>query len=531
MGSGWGHASDAEPGDAGRRAFLTRSAALVASGVGLSACGSSQPEIPETQVIQMGVTSRPRMLDPRFATDALSSRINRLLYRQLIDFNDAFEPIPDLADWERLSPTHYRFTLQTFPRFHAYESTDATRLNAYDVAATYRSVLDPATGSPHRGALKHLQEVTALSESTVDFFLSESDPLFVGRLVLGILPAALLKRGHRFQDRPIGAGPCEFVSASEQKLVLRRADGVALVFRPVKDATVRVLKLRKGELDLVQNDLSPELATYCQNHPDLRVDWAAGTGFGYIGFNFSDERLAAPELREAIAMGIDRQAIVDAVFQGRAKLAGGLLVPQHWAGVKDLEQVTYQPDRARRHLATLRRRHPEWFDADGQLPLSFKTSSDATRIRLATVYQSQLKAIGIDLSVQSYDWGTFYNDIKQGRFQLYSLAWVGVKSPDIFEYVFHSQALPPKGANRGRYVDPLADELIDQAVAATDLRTQAQLYRRLQRHLQSTLAVMPLWYEDQYVVHRPEIKGYRLYADGRLDGLLKVTKTARVTDA
>ncbi|KUJ72233.1 ABC transporter substrate-binding protein [Thiomicrospira sp. WB1] len=507
-----------------RRTFLAGSITLAASVTGLAGCEGAPPSN-KADTIEMGVTGRPRMLDPRFATDALSSRINRLLYRQLIDFNAAFEPIPDLADWVRLSPTHYRFTLREFPVFHDASVSQNYQLSAHDVAATYQSVLTRSTGSPHRGALKALNRVVAISPTEVDFFLSEPDPLFVGRLVLGILPARRLAEGHRFQEHPIGAGPCRFVSASEQKLVLKRPDGMKLVFRPVKDATVRVLKLRKGELDLVQNDLSPELAAYCQAHPGLAVDWSDGTGFGYIGFNFADETLASQEVREAIALGIDRNAIVSAVFQGRARLAGGLLVPQHWAGVEGLPQISYDPDRARAMIAGVRQRHPQWFDAQGRLPLSFKTSSDATRIRLATIYQSQLKAIGIDLSVQSYDWGTFYNDIKQGRFQLYSLAWVGIKSPDIFEYVFHSQAIPPKGANRGRYVDATADALIEQAASAESVAEQARLYRRLQGHLQATLAVMPLWYEDQYVVHRPDLTGYRLYPDGRFDGLLTATKT------
>ncbi len=159
-----------------------------------------------------------------------------------------------------------------------------------------------------------------------------------------------------------------------------------------------------------------------------------------------------------------------------------------------------------------------------RLQLSYKTSSDPTRIRLATIYQSQLRKIGIDLNIQSYDWGTFYNDIKQGRFQLYSLAWVGIKSPDIFKYVFDSSAIPPNGANRGRYRDPVADQLIRQAEKEQNLQKAAALYRQLQAHLEQTLACLPLWYEDQYAVMRKAVSGYQLYADGRYDGLFYTQK-------
>ncbi len=492
------------------------------SGAGwLAFSGCRQTEY-SNDSIRMGVTSRPRMLDPRKATDALSSRVNRLIYRQLIDFDEQFLPVPDLASWEVLSPTHYRFTLLERPHFH-----NGMSMSAHDVVATYQSVLDPDLGSPHRGSLKQIEVIKAINEQQVDFILNQEDALFVGRLVMGILPAALVQQAHPFHKSPVGNGKCLFVSLTEQKLVLQRLnDQVYLEFLPVKDATVRVLKLEKGELDIIQNDLSPELVKYCEQQSSLAVQWFRGTNFSYIGFNFEDPLLAQPALRQAIAYGIDRQAIVNAMFNGQARLAEGLLVPEHWCGTSNIPPYDYQPDKARQLLAHVV--HPESQVAHNkhsqEIRLSYKTSNDPTRIRLATIYQSQLKKIGIHLSIQSYDWGTFYSDIKQGRFQLYSLAWVGIKSPDIFQYVFDSNAIPPNGANRGRYRDAESDRLIRAAGQTASLAEQAKLYRQLQFRLQETLAVMPLWYEHQYSVMRSNIKQYSLYSDGRLDGLLQVVK-------
>ncbi len=506
-----------------RRQFF-KAGALSFSGLTLLGIGGCTDAEGSNDCIRMGITSRPRMLDPRKATDALSSRINRLIYRQLIDFDEQFLPIPDLAIWEELSPTHYRFTLQEQPDFH-----NGLPMNAHDVVATYQSILDPDFGSAHRGSLKGIQSVVAVNEQQIDFILTKEDALFVGRLVIGILPATLIQTGHLFQEVPIGNGACSFVSLTEQKLVLERLnDQVLLEFLPVKDATVRVLKLQKGELDIIQNDLSPELVQYCEEQPNLSVQWFKGTNFGYIGFNFEDTLLAQPALRQAIAHGIDRQAIVNAMFNGHARLAGGLLVPEHWSGAADIPAYEYNPNKAKQLLNQVDV-PKELIKKDDQnqpiIELSYKTSNDPTRIRLATIYQSQLRKIGIHLNIQSYDWGTFYSDIKQGRFQLYSLAWVGIKSPDIFQYVFDSDAIPPNGANRGRYRDLQADELIRAAGQTSSLQEQANLYRQLQHRLQVMLAIMPLWYEDQYSVMRSNLTGYRLYSDGRLDGLLWVKKS------
>jgi peptide/nickel transport system substrate-binding protein len=159
-----------------------------------------------------------------------------------------------------------------------------------------------------------------------------------------------------------------------------------------------------------------------------------------------------------------------------------------------------------------------------RLRLSYKTSSDPFRLRLASVLQAQLAEVGNDLEIQSYDWGTFFADIKAGRFQLFGLTWVGVRLPDIFRYAFHSTSVPPDGANRGRYQNPTVDALIDAARSEPDLTRQALLYRQLQELLHRDLPYLPLWYEHQVLVMREGLTGYGLAPDGNYDGLAQVVR-------
>jgi peptide/nickel transport system substrate-binding protein len=91
--------------------------------------------------------------------------------------------------------------------------------------------------------------------------------------------------------------------------------------------------------------------------------------------------------------------------------------------------------------------------------------------------------------------------------------------------VFHSAAIPPDGANRGRYRSDQADRLIEQARAEADPRRQAALYRDLQSLLHTELPYVPLWYEDQVVASRAAIRGYRLAADGNYDALARVRRS------
>jgi peptide/nickel transport system substrate-binding protein len=358
----------------------------------------------------------------------------------------------------------------------------------------------------------------------VEFFLNRPDALFPGYLVIGIVPARLITAKHGFEHAPLGSGPCALLDWPEEgRLRLRRLnDGAVMEFLRVADPTVRVLKLLRGEIDMLQNDLPPELVKYLAQRQGIAVQQRRGSNFAYLGFNLRDPVLAQPGVRQAIAHAIDRNTIIHTLLSDAARPAAALLPPEHWAGNAQLRAYSYDPPRARALLAAA------GYSGQHPLRLTYKISNDPFRLRLATVLQSQLAAVGIEVRLQSYDWGTFYGDIKAGRFQLYSLSWVGIQTPDIFRYAYHSQSIPPEGANRGRYNDAQADLLIEQAEAAVDPAEQARLYRALQAHLLTTLPAVPLWYEDQVYAARTDIAGYALSANGDYDGLLKTRRVGVV---
>ena len=474
---------------------------------------------PPDGIIRFGLASTPANLDPRYATDATSARVNRLLYQRLVDFDEQIRPVPSLATWQQLAPLHYRFHLQPDrPAFH-----DGTVLEAADVAATYRSILAPGSGSPHAGTLQLIRDMTVLDRDTLDFHLHRPDPLFPGYLVIGILPAAGIEEQHPFHEKPLGSGPFMFSDWPEPgRLVLtRRSDKQSVEFIKIGDPTVRVLKLLRGEIDILQNDLPAELLAYLAGQQGIQVTYGPGSNFSYIGFNLQDSVTADPLVRQAIAAAIDRDAIVRYIFGNAARPAAALLPPEHWAGNPALVPLAYDLSRSRSLLAEA------GYDADYPLVLSYKTSTDPLRIRIATVIQQQLRAAGIEMTLQSYDWGTFYGDIKAGRFQMYSLAWVGIKTPDIFRYAFHSESLPPEGANRGRLHDKVIDHLVTVAEQAASLAAQAAAYREIQARLLELLPYVPLWYEDHVFAARSEISGYHLAMDGNYDGLITTRKAIR----
>ncbi|HMM75519.1 MAG TPA: ABC transporter substrate-binding protein [Gammaproteobacteria bacterium] len=470
-------------------------------------CGCARP--PDA-TLRVGLATAPVTLDPRYATDATSWRLCRLVYQAPADFDARFAPTPALMAWTQTSPTRWRFTLRGEPRFH-----DGTAVTAADVVATYRAVRDPVRASPHRGSLANVVDFVAVDQRSMDVELARPDPLLPGLLVIGVLPArdAALAR----PASPLGSGPFRVTRLAPKSLELeRRADGQRVSFEVVDNETTRALKLARGELDLVPGGFAPEVAHWLGGRPGLELVERDGTTFSYLGFNFAQGPTARAEVREAISAAIDRAAILRHVFRGQARPAAAILVPAHWAGAPALALPAYDPDRSRRLLAGL------GYTRERPLALTYKTSSDQFRLRLATILQAQLAEVGIALAVQSYDWGTFYGDIKAGRFELYGLSWVGLQLPDVFRYAFHSSAVPPAGANRGRYASARVDALIERAESAAELTARAALYREIQAELGRDLAYAPLWYEQQVFVRGPRVIGYDTDASGNFDALAHV---------
>jgi peptide/nickel transport system substrate-binding protein len=197
-----------------------------------------------------------------------------------------------------------------------------------------------------------------------------------------------------------------------------------------------------------------------------------------------------------------------------------------WAFEPDVRQFEHSVAKAKALLDEAGYKDP---DHDGPLPrirLSLKTSTDEFYRLQATVIQQNLRQVGIDLDVRSYEFATFYADVLSGNVQMYTLQWVGVTDPDMLRRVFHSEQVPPLGFNRAYYRNPDVDRLIDLATRATTDNERLKYYREAQKVIADDAPYISLWYKTNIAVMRPNVSGMRMSAQADFLWLKDVRKSS-----
>jgi peptide/nickel transport system substrate-binding protein len=223
-------------------------------------------------------------------------------------------------------------------------------------------------------------------------------------------------------------------------------------------------------------------------------------------------------VRQAIALALDREALVRFVLGGAARLASGLLPPEHWAFAPAPAPV-HAPERARRLLDRAGYPDPDGPGPTPRFTLIYKSSTQPSRRRLAEAIQAQLARVGIGLEIRTYEWGTLYADVRRGNFQLCALAWVGVTDPDLYYLALHSTMQPPDGYNRGGYASQVMDRLTTRGRETLYAGARHAIYARVQRRAARDLPMVPLWWEDRVVVQTARLHGFEPTASGELTGL------------
>lgn len=480
-------------------------------------------------MIVASMTNGPNNLDPRLGTDAASQKLHDLIYDNLVTLDENLRVVPRLAEHlEHPDPFTYVAFLRRGVRFH-----DGHQLTADDVVYTYGFMLDPAFVSAKKGAYRELESVTAVDPFTVVFKLSVPFPSFP--INLNVMPIIPKGAGPDLPAHPVGTGPYQFVRYDVDDQVelkafpdyfLGRPRNDGLLFRIIPDDVMRGLELRKGTVDIVVNDVAPDIVYQLRRDANLQTVQAPGVDYQYIGINARDPFLKDVRVRQALAYAVDRQAIVDYLMRGLAGVSTGILPPLSWAYAPDSFVFPHDPARARALLDEAGYPDPDGDGPKPRLTLTVKTSnSEFNRLQSALV-QENLREIGVALDVRTYEFATLYADVQAGNFQLYFLQWTGgsLADPDILRRVFHSNQVPPAGFNRGHYSNPDVDRLLDEASASLDDQRRLALFQEVQRIVARDVPYISLWYKTNFAVAQRSLTGVHLSPLADLDFLRDVAR-------
>lgn len=497
--------------------------------------------------VTMVIESSPNNLDLRQGTDAQSERLGGLIFDALVKKDDHYNLQPWLAtSWEQPDSLTWVFHLRDGVRFQ-----DGRPLTAADVAYTINSLIDGSLLTAKSGNFATVQRAEARDRLTVVVHMKRPDEGLLFNVSDGLFGVVPKGAGKDFGLHPVGTGPFQFVSAVQDKEVIlernqdywadkdsttspslsqsTRKDGAPgnvsrhrierVRFAVVPDTITTALELQKGSADMASNVVTLDMVHELEKIPNLKVESGLGAPVNYLTFNVTDPVLKDRRVRQAIACAMDRQAVVNAIWRGQARLANTLLPIGHWAAASDDEMAQYPHDVARAKRLLDAAGYPPGKDGV-RLRITLKTSTDESTRLMAMIFQQQLRAAGIQLDIRSAEFGTFYSDVTKGAFQIYALRWIGSnEDPDIFRYTFASWSFPPAGANRGRYSNPKVDALLKDAITETDQGKRRTDYVEVQKILSVDLPGIPLWYPNNEVVHTRRVEGIRPRGSGSFDFL------------
>lgn len=461
----------------------------------------------------------------------------RQVYDRLVMFApDSADIVPALAESWRISEDgrEYVFRLRPGVQFHTTRGFRPTRsLNAEDVVFSFlrqRDAKHPwhkVSGGGYRyfvgmGLDKLIESVTAVDEMTVTFRLTQPNASFLAILamdfasVLSAEYAAAMMAADtpEILDRePVGTGPFALVQYQRDALIRYVAHreywrGPApvenLVFAVTPDAAVRVQKLRDGECHVIDRPDPADLPAILTD-PALAVARQTGADLGYLAFNTQKPFLKDVRVRRALALAIDRQAVVDRAYGGFGVAAARLLPPGIWGNEGGITLVAPNRDRARDLLAAA---GVENLTVDiWAMPVS-RTYMPSAR-RVAESIQADWAAIGVEATITVNEWDRFLKLSMVGEHDAILFGWIAeTLDPDVFLTPILSCTAAYMGANRSRWCHPGLDRLLLQGRQAKDRFERKTIYEFALEILEKQVPLVPLAHSMSFTPHRSNVIGY-----------------------
>lgn len=524
------------------RLFRRIPAAALVLVLALLACGRAAVSNPWTQhhVLRFAIDAEPRTLSPLQSTSSGELQLERLLFDVLLAYDEHGRLVPDLA--ERVPSiangdisadgTRLTYHLRHDVRWH-----DGARFSSADVRFTYDAIMNPGNTVFSRAGIDQVRRVLTPDPYTVVFLLKRPyapalDVLFAdGVWPYGILPEHILRGRATLDDAAlfragaIGTGP--FVLdrwRSGDRIELRRNGAYfrgrprleRIVVRFIPDPQTRAVMLRRHEIDWY-SDVPPNLFDQVKRLPGVKTLLNPQNRFLALNLNVTRPQLQNREVRRAIALALDKNALVRAYSFGTARPAVGDIPQGMWAYPRSLRLAPHDIRAAQALL-----RNAGWQPgSDGVYALRGRRltlqlayiAQDPVQANVALGIQAQLRAAGIDIELRAYPSALYYATanahglMRSRRFDLAFSSWTGGGDPDD-SALFSCAYVPPAGANYAGYCSRAMDAAQTEALRTFNRLARKRAYARIEALLLTDVPVIALWWPRGAHAYNSDFSGF-----------------------
>ncbi|WP_277584080.1 glutathione ABC transporter substrate-binding protein [Psychrobacillus antarcticus] len=457
-------------------------------------------------------------LDPHFITDIPSANVvHGKVYETLVAFDKDMNITAKLAKkWEPIDDLTWEFTLNEGINFH-----DGTPFNAEAVKVTFDRLLDPATGSPQKDKLGMISEVVVKDDTHVIIKLSEPYAPLLSILASNegsiISPKSIKETPEQLATHPVGTGPFIFDSwKSGQEIKLNKNEEYwgekvkidSVQFKVVPEDVTRLAMIESGEAHISDQVPVTEIERI-ENSDSMKLFRTEGLAVEYVGFNTTKAPFDNVKVRQAVSHAIEREAIIDGVYNNVGTLANVAMSPKVFGYSEDVKAYSYDVNKAKALLKEA--------GFDNGIKIKLLTSDRKERINMAEVIQSQLKGIGVEVEIQVMEYGSYIQEVDSGDHQMFIGGWGNATGDgDYNQYnLFHSASIGSPG-NHFYYQNPVIDKLIEQGRVEIDPVKREEIYKEAMQIEIDEAVYVPIRNYEHLAVYNTSVDNFELDASNYL---------------
>ncbi len=257
-----------------------------------------------------------------------------------------------------------------------------------------------------------------------------------------------------------------------------------------------------GNLDIITIPASEYIRYRKDPRKQNFISSLKGINTYYLGLNCSRPPFHNLNVRRAISYAIDREKILNTIYEGRGRLAKGP-VPDTIRTWDNKPQYEYNPGKAREIIKK---------EKQEGITISFYVTADQEVIDIAEVIQSYIKTVGIDVRIKQLEWSAYKEALNRGEPNMFYLSWwADYPDPENFLFpLFHSSNFGA-GGNRTRYSNPAVDFMIEKAQQALDRNKRDILYKKAEQLIIADAPWVFLWHRTDFTIRQPWVKNYKIY--------------------